>query len=181
MRKSILAALAVIALGVLPLVAQSGATITFTNTGQAGYGKSGQFTVPVDPYPSGGTIYYGPQANNPGYFNIWFSGMTPALEVAEHVLGIKTRLVQPTSVYRGCPIGALDRLEITNAPSYDSDGTLDYTVNAEQYIGNYYWSNGGGGRGGASSGCFALIMPAGTVLPDGTVTKGGFTSVRYPQ
>jgi hypothetical protein len=105
MRKSILAALAVIALGVLPLEAQSGTTITFTNTAQAGYGKSGQFTVPVDPYPSGGTIFYGPSGVNT--FNIWFQGATPAVETAVNVFSTKTRVVQPTSVYRGCPIGAL--------------------------------------------------------------------------
>jgi hypothetical protein len=180
MRKSILAALAVVALGVLPLVAQSGKTITFTNTASSGYGKSGQFTVPVDPYPSGGSIFYGPESNAPGFFNTWFQNTTPGVSSAANVFSTKTRLVQPTRVYLGCPIGALDKLEITSAPVYNPDGSLDYTLSAEQFIGNYYWSNGGGGRGGGSSGCFAHIMPAGTKLPDGTVTSGGFTSVTYP-
>jgi hypothetical protein len=180
MRKAI--AVAVLALAATFVWAQSTNTVTFTNTAKAGYGRSGQFTVPVDPYPNGGSIYYSPVPNSPTVFNIWFWGMTPAVEVtSSNVTATKTRLVEPTSVYRGCPIGALDKLEFTNQGVYDSDGTLDYTLNAEQYIGDYHWSNGGGGRGGGSSGCYAYIMPAGTPLPDGSVTSGGFTSVTYPQ
>jgi hypothetical protein len=182
MKNKLFATLAVLALLVvgISIQAQSGSTITFTNTASAVVGKGGQFTVPVNPYPSG-SIYYSPYQNT-GVYTILFEYTTPGVSPANGVHGVKTRLVQPTTVYNGCPIGALDKLEFTNQPVYNPvDGSFEYTLNAEQYIGNYYWSNGGGGRGGGSSGCYSHIMPAGTALPDGTVTSGGFTSATYPQ
>jgi hypothetical protein len=160
--------------------AQSGQTITFTNTAQSTCGKAGQCWVYPNPVPSAGTIYYSPSGPN-GAYVILFENTAPSVNAANGVHGVKTRLVQPTSVYNGCPIGALDKLEFTAQPVYSTiDGSFEYLLNAEQYIGNYYWSNGGGGRGGGSSGCYSHIMAAGTPLPDGTVTSGGFTSVTYP-
>jgi hypothetical protein len=180
--KRLAATLAVLALLVIGVTvwAQSGQTVTFTNTAQASVGKGGQFTVPVDPYPSAGSIYYSPYQNT-GVYTILFWGTTPSVAPANNVHGVKTRLVQPTTIYNGCPIGALDKLEFTAQPFYNPvTQALEGVLNAEQYIGNYTWTNGGGGRGGGSSGCFSHIMPAGTALPDGTVTSGGFTSVTYP-
>src|ERR1700731_4205031 len=179
MRKAI--AVAVLTLAATFAWAQSTNTVTFTNTAKSGYGKAGQLWVLPNPVPSGGTIFYGPEPNTPNVFCIWFEGTIPAVEPACNVPATKTRIVEPTSIYRGCPIGALDRLEIVDAPVVDRDDSLDYKLNAQQYIGDYHYSNGGGGRGGGSSGCYGYIMPAGTALPDGSVTSGGFTSVTYPQ
>lgn len=180
MRKWILAALAVIAIGALPLAGQSGSTTKFTNTAQSSCGKAGQCWVYPNPVPSAGTIYYSPSGTNT--YIILFEGTTPSVNAASNVFATKTRLVQPTRIYLGCPIGALDKLEITNAPVYNPvDGSFEYTLNALQYIGNYYYTSGGGGRGGGSSGCYSHIMPAGTPLPYGTVTSDSFTSVTYSQ
>jgi hypothetical protein len=160
--------------------AQSGQTTTFTNTAQSTCGKAGQCWVYLNPVPSAGTIYYSPSGATT--YTIFFENTTPAVNVANGVHAVRTRLVQPTRVYNGCPIGALDKLEFMAQPFYNPvTQALEGVLNAEQYIGNYYWSNGGGGRAGGSSGCYSHIMPAGTALPDGTVTSGGFTSVMYPQ
>ena len=178
MRKAIL--VAVLALAAAAAWAQSSNTVTFTNTAQNSCGKAGQCWVTPNPVPSAGTIFYSP--SGPGTYIILFENTTPDPPPANAVHGVTTRLVQPTRIYNGCPIGALDKLEFTNQPVYNPvDGSFEYTLNAQQYIGSYYWSNGGGGRGGGSSGCYSHIMPAGTALPDGTVTSGGFTSVTYPQ
>jgi hypothetical protein len=177
-RKAIV--VAVLALAAAAAWAQSSNTVTFTNTAQNSCGKAGQCWVTPNPVPSEGTIYYSPYQNT-GVYSIFFENTTPAMNPANGVHGVKTRLVQPTSVYNGCPIGALDKLEFTAQPFYNPvTQALEGILNAEQYIGNYYWSNGGGGRGGGSSGCYSHIMPAGTALPDGTVTSGGFTSVTHP-
>jgi len=183
MKKQLFAVLVISALlvvGTLAVKAQSsGTTVTFTNTAQSTCGKAGQCWVYPNPVPSAGTIYYSPSGAST--YNILFENTTPSVNVANNVHSVRTRLVQPTKVYNGCPIGALDKLEIAAQPVYSTvDGSFEYLLNAEQYIGNYYWSNGGGGRAGGSSGCYSHIMPAGTALPDGTVTSGGFTSVTYP-
>jgi hypothetical protein len=176
-RKAIV--VAVLALAAAAAWAQSSNTVTFTNTAQNSCGKAGQCWVTPNPVPSEGTIYYSPSGFNT--YILLFENTTPAVEPANNVLVTKTRIVQPTRIYNGCPIGAMDKLEIVNAPVYNPvDGSFEYTLNAQQYIGSYYWSNGGGGRGGGSSGCYSHIMPAGTALPDGTVTSGGFTSVTHP-
>src|ERR1700682_2200432 len=164
MRKAI--AVAVLALAATFAWAQSTNTVTFTNTAQSNCGKAGQCWVYSNPVPSGGQIYYNLAF---GSYSLLFEGTTPAVEAASNLPYTLTRIVQPTSVYRGCPIGALDKLEIVDAQVYDADGKLDYTLSAEQYIGNYFYTNGGGGRGGGSSGCYSHIMPAGTPVPDGRV------------
>jgi hypothetical protein len=176
---AVLATLALIVVGIT-VKAQSGSTVTFYNTAQNSCGKVGQCWVTPNPVPGGGTIFYSPSGATT--YIIWFENTTPAVNVANNVHGVKTRLVQPTTVYNGCPIGALDKIEFTAQPVYSTvDGSFEYLLNAEQYVGNYHWVNGGSGRAGGSSGCYTSIMPAGTALPDGTVTSGGFTSVTYPQ
>jgi len=179
--KRMFAVLVTIALLVVGITvkAQSGQTVTFTNTAQNSCGKAGQCWVTPNPVPSAGTIYYSPSGLDT--YIILFENTTPDPAPANAVHAVKTRLVQPTRIYNGCPIGALDKLEFTAQPVYNPvDGSFEYLLNAEQYIGGYYWSNGGGGRAGGSSGCYSHIMPAGTALPDGTVTSGGFTRVTYP-
>lgn len=186
MKKGIVAVgiFALFVVGATLLKAQSGSTVTFTNTAQNPCSRSGQCWVTPNPVPGGGTIFYSPVTGSQTVFNVWFEGTTPAVDVTHsNVTAIRTRLVEPspTRPIPGCPTGALDKLEFPSQAVYDSAGAIEYYFSAEQYIGNYHYVASGGGRGGGSAGCYSSIMPAGTPLPDGTVTSGGFTSVTYPQ